>query len=118
MTQRIDGNGNVQAGRDVHIWVEGRPEPRNGNMMACPACGHSVSRTADYCPVCADDLAYRRQVAYQASVRRRAWKMIGFFGAVAALAYVAAHIFPGISNQANLVMGLAIAATLIPAKYL
>lgn len=83
--QSIHGNGNigniVAGGNVTNVYRGGMPvEPSNQNMTACPACGASVSITANACLECGDNLANRRLVAWKAARQRQTNKWMAFIG--------------------------------------
>lgn len=102
MNQRIDGNGNYQAGRDININPGPLFDPRNGNLMPCPACGRAVSRTADQCPDCADNLALRRQIAWEEARNIRLRNMIVGLVLVGGISYGLGQLFESIRAPATI----------------
>lgn len=59
MNQRIEGNENIQAGRDanVQVTVNQKPEIRGPYTIPCPNCSHPVSSSAFACTHCSHPVA-------------------------------------------------------------
>lgn len=110
MNQRIDGNNNIQAGDNaqVNLYGRGPPSPDNPALMPCPACGRPVSRTANQCPDCSDDLAWRRQLAWEQARQARVVKMAMWLGVIAAVAFILSQLFPSISEPTTIAMVVAL----------
>lgn len=59
MNQRIEGNENIQAGRDanVQVTINQKPEVRGPYTISCPNCGNPVSSAAHACTQCSHPVA-------------------------------------------------------------
>lgn len=108
MNQRIDGDGNIQAGGNVHIHSGPSFDPRNSNLMPCPACGRQVSRIADQCPDCADNLAMRRRVVAEKAWNERRSRIMLNLITVAVCAYGVGQLFPSIQFPAMILFGFTV----------
>lgn len=79
-------NHNIQVGNHSTVTV-GLRQPNNGpELMPCPVCGQLVSWTANACPVCFDDLGWRRKAAHEKKQQVTSLKIVAGF-CVAATVY-------------------------------
>ena len=107
MNQRIDGDRNIQAGRDVYIQDRMFLDAANANLMPCPACRRPVSPGADECPDCGDNLLRRRQIAWEQARQARINQMVGYLVLIAAASYGVGHLFDGVRTPATIITVIA-----------
>lgn len=78
--QRVEGNGNQVAGRDIIIGRDAyAPDPNNPHLTSCHACGYpGMSRGAELCPRCGHNHLADQIAAATAASDRRAifWALV------------------------------------------
>lgn len=91
----INGDGNKQAGRDMHVYEERRP-PRLVESIDCPACHSQIPPFAALCWNCNNDVARHFEMLRVERARTRGMVLAGGFFAVfvCAIAVTQASFFP------------------------
>ena len=111
----IYGDGNKQAGRDMHVYEE-RRAPRLVEHIECPACRSQIPPLAALCWNCQNDVAKHFELLRVERLRTQATVLAGgiFVIFLGALAVSQTSLFPGEwRTTAGLVAGVAAFAGMV-----
>lgn len=111
----INGDGNKQAGRDMHVYEERRP-PLLVEHIECPACRSQIPPLAAVCWNCQNNVAKHFELLRVDRLRTEATVRAGVFFVIflGALAVSQASFFPGEwRTTAGLVAGAAAFASMV-----
>lgn len=96
MSQKIEGDNNIQVGRvegSLHVAQEEAFDPNNPNLIDCPSCWKPVSRAATSCPRCGFPVAAHFAALVQAERDKAAQRNVMF----AFLFFIGAGLLVGMS---------------------
>lgn len=107
MEVRVGGNFTGQVAGGHIINTELGLDPDNPNLMPCPACERPVSRGADVCLDCGDNLLARRIMAARQARNARITKISLGLLAVLGVCWLVANYVPALAMPASVIGFLA-----------